>query len=171
MADANKRVVASVSKFVHLGGEHAAFLGLVGAGVAALVSGGVYVANLKSHAAMNQLINEKRVAELEKDMAIMQERYEQKIAVVENRVSDVCIYVIILLRVLHDDIRHLVYSGPLSWTFPMTIWQLSLDVALCLEIPIKYIMHLVKSNHLILAEFYEIPNVQRLVDDFRCLSW
>jgi hypothetical protein len=59
---ANKGVVASVSKFLQFGGEHAAFLGLFGAGLAALVSVSVYVANLKSQVAMNQLRNEKELA-------------------------------------------------------------------------------------------------------------
>ena len=92
--------------------------------------------------------------------------------------------IIMLLQVLHDDIRYLLCSRPPSLAFhkflsriqlshnlafPMTTWQLSLNLALdpCLDTPIKDTC--IRSNHIILTEIYEIPCLLRLIF-FRRLS-
>jgi hypothetical protein len=89
-----------------------------------------------------------------------------------------------LLQVLHDDIRYLLCSRPPSLAFhkflsriqlshnlafPMTTWQLSLNLALdpCLDTPIKDTC--IRSKHIILTEIYEIPCLLRLIF-FRRLS-
>jgi hypothetical protein len=94
------------------------------------------------------------------------------------------IIIIMLLQVLHDDIRYLLCSRPPSLAFhkflsriqlshnlafPMTTWQLSLNLALdpCLDTPIKDTC--IRSNHIILTEIYEIPCLLRLIF-FRRLS-
>jgi hypothetical protein len=103
MAVGKPGVIASLAYSVKVLGEHAALLGLLGAGFAAVASGGWYASGLRKEIALLQARNEKDMAVLqadvavnkersEKDVAVMKERYEHKIAMVQSSVShvDVC---------------------------------------------------------------------------------